>query len=274
MDVRVGPGAAQSGHRDGVRLPHHSSGSAQASRGERESHSHSLEDRLRRRADCAQAGRQRARAWKGGANFDTLVVRFHDANEEKGSLQPFPRDSLPASYSAAFSGKVAGDFVTAFPITDRGTGHAKFVIAQILTSDNGGRFTVVRLARQDSRSTRGRARDRATARLTAESDVRRDQDLTRRVGAVTRCVASDSPSRSVIRAASDRRSCGSRRRDRRGARGCRTHRRRADRVWCRGAGSDRRVARSAIAQRTQVRWAVEPSSGRWRWRERTKWTAS
>ncbi len=80
--------------------------------------------------------------WKGGANFDTLVVRFHDANEEKGSLQPFPRDSLPPSYSAAFSGKVAGDFITAFPIADRGSGHPKFVIAQILTSDNGGDYTV------------------------------------------------------------------------------------------------------------------------------------
>ncbi len=80
--------------------------------------------------------------WKAGANFDTLVVRYHDANEEKGSLQPFPRDSLPASYSSAFAGKVAGDYVSAFAIIDRGTGHAKYVIAQILTSDNGGQYTV------------------------------------------------------------------------------------------------------------------------------------
>jgi peptidyl-prolyl cis-trans isomerase SurA len=80
--------------------------------------------------------------WKGGANFDTLVVRYHDSNEEKGSLQPFPRDSLPPSYSSAFAGKVAGDFVTPFPIVDRGTGHPKFVVAQILTAEGGGDYTV------------------------------------------------------------------------------------------------------------------------------------
>ena len=80
--------------------------------------------------------------WKGGANFDTLVVRYHDSNEEKGSLQPFPRDSLPASYATAFAGKSANDFVDAFPIQDRTTGHPKYVIAQILTADPGGSYTV------------------------------------------------------------------------------------------------------------------------------------
>jgi len=80
--------------------------------------------------------------WKGGANFDTLVVRYHDPNEEKGSLQPFPRDSLPPSYAAAFTGKQAGDYAGPFTITDRGTGHPKFVIAQMLTSDAGGEYTV------------------------------------------------------------------------------------------------------------------------------------
>jgi peptidyl-prolyl cis-trans isomerase SurA len=81
-------------------------------------------------------------AWKAGANFDTLVIRYHDTNEEKGSLQPFPRDSLPASYSTAFAGKGANDYAGPFTIVDRGTGHPKFVIAQILTSDAGGSYTV------------------------------------------------------------------------------------------------------------------------------------
>lgn len=80
--------------------------------------------------------------WKGGANFDTLVVHFHDPNEEKGSLQPFPRDSLPPSYSTAFSGKKSGDYVGPFPITDRGTGHPKYVVAQLLTANDGGEYTV------------------------------------------------------------------------------------------------------------------------------------
>jgi peptidyl-prolyl cis-trans isomerase SurA len=81
-------------------------------------------------------------AWKAGANFDSLVVHFHDSNEEKGSLQPFPRDSLPPSYAAAFAGKQAGEYAGPFTIIDRGTGHPKFVIAQLLTSDAGGEYTV------------------------------------------------------------------------------------------------------------------------------------
>lgn len=81
-------------------------------------------------------------AWKAGANFDTLIVHFHDPNEEKGSLEPFPRDSLPPSYAAAFSGKKTGDYVEPFPIQDRGTGHPKFVIAQILSADDGGEYTI------------------------------------------------------------------------------------------------------------------------------------
>ncbi len=81
-------------------------------------------------------------AWKAGANFDTLVIRFHDPNEEKGSLEPYPRDSLPPSYAAAFAGKKAGDYVDPFPILGRDTGHPKFVISQILTSDDGGAYTL------------------------------------------------------------------------------------------------------------------------------------
>jgi peptidyl-prolyl cis-trans isomerase SurA len=80
-------------------------------------------------------------AWKAGANFDTLVTHHHDPNEEKGSLQPFPRDSLPPSYAQAFSGKKSGDFVGPFPIVDRGTGKAKYVVAQIINSTDGGDYT-------------------------------------------------------------------------------------------------------------------------------------
>ena len=82
---------------------------------ERQSHPDSMENRHRRRDRGAPPRRQRPRAWKAGANFDTLVIRFHDPNEEKGSLEPFPRDSLPPSYAAAFAGKKAGDYVDPFP---------------------------------------------------------------------------------------------------------------------------------------------------------------
>ncbi len=80
-------------------------------------------------------------AWKAGANFDSLVTHHHDPNEEKGSLQPFPRDSLPPSYAQAFKGKQSGDFAGPFPIVDRGTGKAKYVVAQIINSTDGGDYT-------------------------------------------------------------------------------------------------------------------------------------
>jgi peptidyl-prolyl cis-trans isomerase SurA len=79
--------------------------------------------------------------WKAGANFDSLVMHHHDVNEEKGSLQPFPRDSLPPSYAQAFRGKKSGDFAGPFPIVDRGTGKAKYVVAQIINSTDGGDYT-------------------------------------------------------------------------------------------------------------------------------------
>lgn len=80
-------------------------------------------------------------AWKAGASFDTLVTHHHDPNEEKGSLQPFPRDSLPPSYAQAFRGKKAGEFAGPFPIIDRGTGKSKYVVAQVITSTDGGDYT-------------------------------------------------------------------------------------------------------------------------------------
>jgi peptidyl-prolyl cis-trans isomerase SurA len=101
--------------------------------------------------DSGQVGAARAEAdsvlrqWRNGAVFDTLVAKYHDANEEKGSLQPFPRDSLPPSYQTAFAGHVSRDFVGPFPIPDRVTGAQKFVIAEILDTQEGGDYTVADL---------------------------------------------------------------------------------------------------------------------------------
>jgi peptidyl-prolyl cis-trans isomerase SurA len=85
------------------------------------------------------------RLWENGATFDTLVARYHDPNEEKASLQPFPRDSLPQSYQEAFAGKTRSDFVGPFPIPDRVTGAQKFVIAEVLDAEDGGDYTVADL---------------------------------------------------------------------------------------------------------------------------------
>lgn len=86
--------------------------------------------------------------WQGGAVFDTLVAHYHDQNEEKGSLQPFPRDSLPPSYQKAFANKNEKDFVQPFPIPDHTNNTYKYVVAQILTSTEGGEYTVADLRQQ------------------------------------------------------------------------------------------------------------------------------
>jgi peptidyl-prolyl cis-trans isomerase SurA len=104
--------------------------------------------------DSAQEGVALLRAdsvlalWQGGMPFDTLVVRYHDPNEEKGSLQPFPRDSLPPSYQKAFTNKNDHDFVPPFPIPDRTNNTFKYVVGQILTSTEGGEYTVADLRQQ------------------------------------------------------------------------------------------------------------------------------
>jgi peptidyl-prolyl cis-trans isomerase SurA len=86
--------------------------------------------------------------WQGGVLFDTLVAKYHDPNEEKGSLQPFPRDSLPPSYQKAFANKNDKDFVPPFPIPDRINDTHKYVVAQVLTTNEGGEYTVGDLRQQ------------------------------------------------------------------------------------------------------------------------------
>jgi peptidyl-prolyl cis-trans isomerase SurA len=87
-------------------------------------------------------------AWKAGAKFDSLIAKYHDKNEEKGALVPFARDSLPPSYQQAFAGKGTADFVGPFRIADRVNNSWKFVIAEILDSQQGGEYTVADLRQQ------------------------------------------------------------------------------------------------------------------------------
>jgi len=80
--------------------------------------------------------------WEGGANFDSLAARYHDRDEEKGSLQPFERTQLPESYRNAFEGKGTGAFIDPFPIDDPARGAKKYVVAQIVKADDGGDYTL------------------------------------------------------------------------------------------------------------------------------------
>ena len=80
-----------------------------------------------------------AQAWRAGASFDSLVTRHHDPAEEKGILQPFPRDSLPASYTAALVGKKATDVTDPFELTSP-RGAPKFAVIQLVTVNEAGQY--------------------------------------------------------------------------------------------------------------------------------------
>jgi peptidyl-prolyl cis-trans isomerase SurA len=103
--------------------------------------------------------------WKSGTPYDSLQRRFHDRDEVEGSLDPFPRDSLPESYAKAFEGKGSGAFIDPFPIHDPQRGVPKFVIAQLTDVSEGGEYTLQEL------------RDRIRSQLQQERAFRRLIDL-------------------------------------------------------------------------------------------------
>jgi peptidyl-prolyl cis-trans isomerase SurA len=80
-----------------------------------------------------------AAQWRRGVPYDTLVAKHHDATEEKGVLQPFPRDSLPASYTAAVTGAKAGDITSPFQLANP-RGQPKYAVLQIVTATDAGEY--------------------------------------------------------------------------------------------------------------------------------------
>jgi peptidyl-prolyl cis-trans isomerase SurA len=95
--------------------------------------------------DSADMARAKAEAdtvavlLKAGTAFDSLVARHHDPAEEKGILQPFVRDSLPASYGTAIAGKKAGDVAGPFELAGP-RGPAKWAVVQLVTVNEAGQF--------------------------------------------------------------------------------------------------------------------------------------
>jgi peptidyl-prolyl cis-trans isomerase SurA len=73
-----------------------------------------------------------ANAWRSGASFDSLSVRFHDlAGGEEKMIPEYLRDSLPEVYRNAIEGKKLNDILDPFPIPSGQPGVNKFVIAQL-----------------------------------------------------------------------------------------------------------------------------------------------
>ena len=105
-----------------------------------------------------------ARQWASGTTFDTLAKLHHDyANAEETSiLTPIARDSMPESYQTAFRGKKAGDVVS-FEIATQ-FGYPKFAVAQLLTMEEGGDYTL------------GDLKERVRQQLVEEGSYRRFLD--------------------------------------------------------------------------------------------------
>ncbi|HEY8853633.1 MAG TPA: peptidylprolyl isomerase [Gemmatimonadaceae bacterium] len=95
--------------------------------------------------DSADVARARVEAdsvaaqWRRGVSYDSLVAKHHDPTEEKGVLQPFNRDSLPASYQAALTGAKAGTVTEPFPLANP-RGPSKFAVLQVVTLTDAGEY--------------------------------------------------------------------------------------------------------------------------------------
>lgn len=80
-----------------------------------------------------------------GVPFDTLAKKFHDyaGKEETSILTPWVRDSLPLSYQKGFGTAKAGDVVAfQIPGSSQRPDVPKFVVAELLTADEGGPQTL------------------------------------------------------------------------------------------------------------------------------------
>jgi peptidyl-prolyl cis-trans isomerase SurA len=113
------------------------------------------EQRARKLADSV------ATAWRAGARYDSLNARFHDPDEVKGFNDPFPKAELPAPYVQALASVKVGDISAPFAIENKRSGRSKFVVMQLITSQEEGLFTV------------GEVRERIRDQLVQERSMRR-----------------------------------------------------------------------------------------------------
>jgi peptidyl-prolyl cis-trans isomerase SurA len=100
-----------------------------------------------------------AAMWTRGVSYDTLVAKHHDPTEEKGVLQPFNRDSLPASYQAALTGAKAGSITAPFQLANP-RGQPKYAVLQVVTATDAGEYNP------------GEIREQIRAQLSDERSIR------------------------------------------------------------------------------------------------------
>jgi len=108
-----------------------------------------------------------AAQWRRGVPYDTLVKKHHDATEEKGVLAPYPRDSLPPSYSAALAGAKAGDVTAPFELANP-RGQPKYAVLQVVSATDAGEYN------------QSEIRDQIRAQLSEERSIRQLLDEMRK----------------------------------------------------------------------------------------------
>lgn len=108
-----------------------------------------------------------AARWRRGVAYDSLVAKHHDPTEEKGVLQPFVRDSLPASYTAALAGSREGDITNPFQLANP-RGQPKYAVLQVVTETAAGEYVASEI------------RDQIRAQLAEERAIRQMLDVLRR----------------------------------------------------------------------------------------------
>jgi len=131
-----------------------------------------------------------ARLWKAGSPFDSLAKKHHDyaAKEETSILDPMARDSLPESYQKAFAGKSPNEIVV-FEIPDPARGIPKVVVAQLLSANAGGEYSLKdmnELIRNRLADEGGVRRYLDTLRKRAYVSIRLDQPPTAATGSTSR----------------------------------------------------------------------------------------
>jgi peptidyl-prolyl cis-trans isomerase SurA len=105
--------------------------------------------------------------WRRGVSYDSLLARHHDPTEEKGVLQPFNRDSLPASYQTALAGAKAGTITGSFQLANP-RGQPKFAVIQVVTATDAGEYNP------------GEIREQIRAQLSEERSIRQFLDELRK----------------------------------------------------------------------------------------------
>jgi len=109
-----------------------------------------------------------AAKWRQGAKFDSLVAKYHDPAEEKGVLEPFPVDSLPASYRAVLdTAKTNDEIVGPFPLTSP-NGTTKYAVVQVVAHTSPGEYSL------------NEVRDNIRSQLAAEKQSREILDELRK----------------------------------------------------------------------------------------------